>query len=231
MTNFTTELGKAIKYLTEKKEDLYPAIMAPENAGEVTPHFMLSDFLREQGEDELADRIKKQATLTGEGVKPKPARLNDDSDMDHKAFVLKAVRTGHPNPTVRAFAGQQEDHNRYDTSDLLFHSPHHHDHDVAVWLALPDPQSKHSTHDLINRIGSWRNRNQGLEVKTVRGTTYLLDHENPDPKAFGAPRILFTSPVNDRAELEAMLAHADGIGAQRQAEQAHFEGAHVGPAT
>jgi hypothetical protein len=219
-TDFIESLGRAIKYLTER-QDFYPALAGPE----LTPHLMYADYLRDNGEPELGDRIHKEVELTQQGVRPKPAKLGDSHSLHD--FVLHAVRTGHPNPTVRALSGRFNEPPHPDLANVLFHSDNPSDHDVAVWLSPEDKAASHSSHDLLKRINSKANFDHNLEAKVVRGTVYLLDHAHPDRNAYGAPGIVFTAPVNDRSEVEALGAHAD----QLRAERAGLGGvARMGPA-
>jgi uncharacterized protein (TIGR02996 family) len=231
-------LNEVLKYLTDKKEDFYPAVVDP---NEHTPHLMLADFLNENGDPETAERIRTEVKKQQEYPQAiKPTRLGGDHVTDHD-FVLAAVRSGHPNPTVRALASRvipglppkekvpENTNRRNDLIDLLLHSDPQtrpHDHDVAVTLAPSDPVRSHTAHSRLRRING-AGGESGLEAKVVRGVMYLLDHEHPDRNAFGAPGILFTSPVNDDNELDELEAHAQNVRAERSPEG--FGPAHMGP--
>jgi uncharacterized protein (TIGR02996 family) len=221
-------LNKTIRYVTDKKQDFYPAVSDPH---EMTPHLMLADWLRENGdarEQELGDKIHDEVIRSQSGVPLKPVRLGDA--YSNHDYVLNAVRTGHQNPTVRALASQSTigmpPHP--DLLDVLFNSDPHlrpHDHDVAVYLSPDDPYSSHTAHSTVTRINRTHTNESGLEAKVVRGQLYLLDHEHPDAHSYGAPAVVFHAPVNDAGEVKALEQHANQVANER------FEGARMGPVT
>lgn len=204
---FVDELNKALRYHT--KADWQQAVSQSDDA---TPHLSYADWLEENGEPETAGRVRTEAQHNLMGHPVRPVRLGDNySEHD---YVLHAVRTDHRNPTVRALAQATEAGHppNPDLINLLFHSEHPADTDVAVFLAPEDRPAAHTP--VVNRI----NRNSlttGLMAKTVRGTVYLMDNETPDHRAFGAPQIVFHSPATDQRELAAMAAHADHIATER----------------
>lgn len=209
---FSDDLSTVLRYLTEKDSDFYPSLVGP---FEQTPHLMFADFLKGKGEDELADRIHRQTELSNNvGGRPLPASwLHTESGKDR---TLHAVRTGHPNPTVRALSGRVNDGPDHRLFDVLFHSPYDADHDIAVYLSPEDGPKTHSSHKQVSAINK-AGYNEGLEAKVVRGTVYLIDHDTLDPHGYESPSILFTAPVNDHSELKAMEDHARAIAEQRAA--------------
>lgn len=234
------QLGRAIRYLTERKEDFYHAVSDPHD---LTPHHMLSDYVREQGDDELADRIKTEIHRQEHLPQTiRPHRLGE-SASEHD-FVVAALRSGHPNPTVRAMASlvsmgfpppermAANTERRNDLISLLLHSDPQvrpYDHDAAIAIAPNDPVRSHTAHSDLWRINTPANTEADLSAKVVRGVVYLLDGQRPDHRAYGAPSIVFEAPANDKSELEALRRHADQLRADRSPEG--FGPASMGPAT
>lgn len=215
------ELDRAIRYMTERKEDFYPSIIS---ATDDVPHKVFADYLQDHNEDDpLLHRLRSELERQKSG-KVRAVRLGDAYPLHD--FVLHAIRTGHNNPSVRAMAGLTEvGHPPHsDLLNLLFHSDRPDDQDAAVWLHPEDSPSSHSSHAQLRRLNSHTLRNAGLETKVVRGTAYLLDHESNQPTSYGAPEIVFTAPINDHSELEAMSSHAHDLAKQR----AEMEGASMG---
>jgi len=218
---YTDDLNAVLKYVTDRKEDFYSSLMG--GSGDLTPHHLLVDFLQERDEsDPLVHRLRTELDRTKSGQKIRPVRLGDAYSLHD--FVLHALRTGHPNPAVRAFAGLSDvGHPPHpDLLNLLFHSDRPEDQDAAVWLHPEDETSSHSSHSLMKKLNSRQLKDNGLETKAVRGTAYLLDHEATDHNYYGAPEIRFTAPINDHSELAEMEQHAHQLAEGR---------AEMGPAT
>lgn len=222
-----TELERAVKYATNSTSDFFRSVSDPH---ELTPHLMLADWLMEGEDPDLGQRIKREVERNQKGERLKPVKLGDNQSTHD--FILHAVRTGHPNPTVRALAGRFGDLPHPHLFDVLFHSDpttRPTDHDVAVWLSPEDHPSTHATHAILKRINSRANFEGDLEAKVVRGTAYLLDHRHPDRNGYGAPGIVFEAPVNDRSEMEALAAHAAQLASERNAGE--LGPARMGPVT
>jgi uncharacterized protein (TIGR02996 family) len=232
-------LERVIKYSNWQRQDWFPALVG-DGAHDHHKALVFADWLDEHGgEPELAEKVRREAhkSLALNGRPLKPNRLGDNYTLAD--FVLHAIRTGHPSPTVRAMSGKapsptnplgEPPHPQLST--LLLRSSHAADQDVGAFLALPDPEPK-AGHPHLKRLNTMFIREAGLEAKQVDGTVYLMDHEDLEDdghqqrRSFGAPEIRFTADAKDPQELAAMEAHAHQIASAR----AGLEGvAHMGPA-
>lgn len=213
--SYEDSLSHVLKYSNTKSERFLPVLSDPTD---LTAPLVFADWLEEKDrpEPEMADRLRREVQRQREGHPIRPMGLGDEySGPD---TVLNAVRTGHPNPTVRALANKFDELPHPHFFDLLFHSNSEAapwDHDVAVYLHPEDGSSTHSVHSQLKTLNSRPFRESGLEGKVVRGQLYLLDHDAPDPRAYGAPAIVFHSPVNDPSEVKALVDHGRKMVAER----------------
>lgn len=229
--DYAADISEVLKYVSwDKPTDVYPQLL--QEPLDAHLHAVYADWLQDRAQTpedhQLAERVRREAHKSLLIDRPlKPAKLNDDASLHD--FVLHAIRTGHQNPTVRAMAGERiGDTPHPELINLLLHSDHPYDQDVAIWLAPEDAKDSHAAHSRLKRINSRANEEAGLQAKVVRGTVYLLDHEVPDHRAYGAPSILFTAPVNDHSELDELEAHAQNVRAERTAAG---PATHIGPAS
>jgi hypothetical protein len=214
-----------LKYVFWDRHDFFPKVVGSP-AAEVANHLVFADYLTERGDEQLADRIRSEAAKTHLSR----VRLGDDHSLHD--FVLSAVKSAHPSPTVRALAHPVGDFMHHpDLVDALLHSDSVPDLDAAVWLAGEDRiPPHHLAKDYHKRINTRDFAEQGLEAKVVKGTMYLLDHEDTSHRSYGAPSVIFTAPVADHNEMHQLMQHADGVRRERSEVNEGLGAARMGPA-
>lgn len=215
-------LDDAIKYVSWDRGDWFPALVG--SAGDHHKPLVFADWLEEHGADpELADRIRKHVQKVmagGGGDRP------DTGDGRASADVVRdKVRSRHPSPVVRAMVGGHRDPktgqiapDHPDLTRLLLSSPHDADHDIAVYLAKPDPE-KSQPHLRTLRRDEFKDA--GLTAKQVNGVLYLLDHERGRSAgdtngSYDAPEILYHADVNDAPDVAGLIEHAKTVAASRR---------------
>lgn len=213
----TRGLNRVLKY--HQKSDFHPNLVG-HSASENTHHLVYADYLQENGEEELAHRVRNQVQWGPQG-----RRMGGDRTSDQD-FVLGLTATRHPSPTVRALANSHQGLRHHpDLVPLLFSSPLATDHDLAVALAHPDPDPEHdpdrdgSAHWVARQINSRSGDyhfGAGLSAKVVNNTLYLLDHEQVP--FLGAPQIVYHADGNDPSDLRALWRHADHLANERLQE-------------
>lgn len=228
--NYVTELGRALKYLTEREDFIKPTMVGQHS--DLLPHKMFADYLMDSpnpADTEVGGLLAQEVDKSEKGHRLGLVRLGDGATMHDT--IRAALASAHPNPTVRAYAkhiarqpaGAAPPH---DLFSILLSSERPHDQDAGVYLHPEDHHSTHSAHRTLAHLNSQPFAESGLEAKVVRGTVYLMDHEDVSNPTWGAPSIVFTAPVNDPSELAEMRAHAEQIVAERNVDDGP---AQIGP--
>jgi hypothetical protein len=214
--SFDTHLGEALKYVTNAKEDFYHQLA---DHSDLTPHGGFADYLQnsdDPSERQVGERLTSEVNrqLAGDSIRRPHA-----PEEYNKDYVLHSVRTGHPNPTVRALAGKEGEKPHPDFFKFLMSfdpTTHPAAHDIAVYLAEHDKVRTGPAVAALKKI----NRNHiydagGLFAKVVNGRVYLMDSETPDPNGHDAPSIIFDADQNDEKDLNDMVRHTNALVRQR----------------